>query len=126
MVADVPRKAESLCNLVRSTLKALVLSGIFTAVPLAGVRVMVLTSTVKERRLVLGGGVRGAAVMVTLTVAVLPPWQFTVQGGFDLPLHEMRPMAARKIGREQILRTSMTPPRQRFPHNRDKVSRVSV
>ena len=61
-VADVPRKAESLCNLVRSTLKAALFSGIFTADPLEGVSVMEVISTMKERRLVLGGGVSGAAV----------------------------------------------------------------
>jgi hypothetical protein len=102
--------------LVRSTLKAALFSGIFTAVPLEGVRVMVLTSTVKERRLVLGGGVRGAAVMVTLSVAVPPP-QLDVQVEvLGKPLHEMKPTAARKMGKERILRTSMNPPGQSGCH----------
>jgi len=60
-VADVPRNMESLCNLVRSTPMAVAFNGMFTAVPVAGVRVMVLISTKKERRFVLGGGVSGVA-----------------------------------------------------------------
>jgi hypothetical protein len=59
--------------------------------------------------LVLGGGVRGAAVMVTLRVAVPFPPQFTVQV-FGKPLHEIRPTAASKMGKERILRMSMNPP----------------
>jgi len=43
-VADVPRKAESLCKLVRSTLRVVLFSGIFTSVPVDDVRVMVFTS----------------------------------------------------------------------------------
>lgn len=105
-VADVPRKAESLCNLVRSTLKAAPFSGIFTADPLEGVSVMEVISTMKERRLVLGGGVSGAAVRVKLRVAVLPP-QFEVQVVFDPPLHEIRATANNKIGKARILRRFM-------------------
>jgi len=49
---------------------AVAFNGMFTAVPVAGVRVMVLISTKKERRFVLGGGVSGVAVSVRLSDAV--------------------------------------------------------
>src|SRR6266852_7985119 len=113
-VADVPRKAESLCSLVRSTLKVVLFSGIFTLVPVDEVSVMVFTSTMKERRLVLGGGVSGAAVMVTLKVAVPPP-QFDVQGGLGAPLHETKQAADSTIGKARVFRKSMQPPRQNRP-----------
>ncbi len=110
----MPRKAESLCNLMRSTLKAGLFSGIFTVDPLEEVRVTVFTSTMKERRLVLGGGVSGAAVMVTLRVAVPPP-QFDVQGGLGAPLHETKQAADSTIGKARVFRKSMQPPRQNRP-----------
>jgi len=103
----VPRKAESLCNLVRSTLKAVLFSGMVTADPLEGVSAMEVISTMKERRLVLGGGVSEAAVRVRFSVAVLPP-QFDVQvEDFDEPLHEIRATADNKIGKASIFRTIM-------------------
>ncbi len=72
-MADVPKNAESLCNLVRSTLKLVAFRGMFTFVPVEDVSVIVFTSTMNERRFVLGGGVSGATVNVKLTVAVPPP-----------------------------------------------------
>jgi len=93
--------------LVRSTLKAVLFSGMFTADPVEGVSAMEVISTMKERRLVLGGGVSEAAVKVRLRVAVPPP-QFDVQiGGFDEPLHESRATAGNKIGKARIFRTIM-------------------
>jgi hypothetical protein len=89
-IADVPRKTESLCTLVRSTLKVVVPNGILTADPEEGVSEMVFISTTKERRLVkfaLGGGVSGAALNVRLRVAVPPPGG---GGAFLGPLHEIR------------------------------------
>ena len=110
-VADVPRKAESLCNLVRSTLRLVLFSGIFTLVPVDDVRVMVFTSTMKERRLVLAGGVSGAAVHVMLSVAVPPPPQFTVQA-FGKPLHEIKATADNKTTAAKIFRMFIEPPRR--------------
>ena len=107
----MPKKAESLCNLVRSTLILVLFSGIFTLVPVDEVSVMVFTSTMKERRLVLGGGVRGAAVMVMLSVAVPPPPQFTVHV-FGTPLHEIKVTADSKIGAAKTFRKFIEPPRQ--------------
>ena len=105
----MPRKAESLCNLVRSTLKLVLFSGIFTLVPVDEVSVMVFTSTMKERRLVLGGGVRGAAVMVMLSVAVPPPPQFTVHV-FGTPLHETKATDS-KSSAAKAIRKFIEPPR---------------
>jgi len=97
---------------VRSTLKAVLFSGMFTGDPVEGVRVMVFMSTTKERRLVLGGGVSGAAVMVMLRVAVLPP-QFDMQIKIlDEPLQEIRATADNNIGKARVFRTFMQPPRQ--------------
>lgn len=111
IVADMPRKAESLCNLVRSTLKLVLFSGIFILVPVDEVSVMVFTSTMKDRRLVLGGGVSGAAFHVMLSVAVPPP-QLTVQGGFGTPLHETKATPDNKTSAAKTFRKFMQPPRQ--------------
>jgi hypothetical protein len=70
---------------------------------------MVFTSTTKERRLVLGGGVSGAAVMVTLKVALLPP-QFVVQGGFGKPVHETKATDS-KSSAAKTIRKVIEPPR---------------
>jgi nitrogenase molybdenum-iron protein alpha/beta subunit len=110
-VADVPRKAESLCNLVRSTLRVVLFSGIFTLVPVDDVRVMVFTSTMKERRLVLGGGESGVAFHVMLSVAVPPPPQFTVQGFGEL-LHEIKATVDSKTRAAKPFRKVIEPPRQ--------------
>jgi hypothetical protein len=107
----VPRKAESLCNLVRSTLKLVLFRGIFTLDPVDDVRVMVFTSTMKERRLVLGGGVSGVAFHVMLSVAVPPPPQFTVQG-FGTPLQEIKATADSKTKAAKPFRNFIEPPRQ--------------
>ena len=101
----MPRNAESLCNLVRSTLKFVAFRGIFTLVPLEDVSVMVLTSTTNERRFVLGSGVRGAAVSVKLTVAVPPP----EGGGFFDPLHETRKRENMESSEAKIFRKFMSP-----------------
>ena len=86
------------------------MSGMFTADPLDEVSVIVFTSTMKERRLVLGGGVSGVAVMVRLSVAVLPP-QLLVHGEFfGEPLQETRKTADNKSGAAKIFRTFMQPP----------------
>ena len=108
-MADVPRKAESLCNLVRSTTRLVAFSGMFTFVPVEDVSVMVFTSTVKERRFVLGSGVRGAAVSVKLTVAVPPP----EGGGFFAPLHETRKMENIESSEARTFRKFMSPHAER-------------
>lgn len=90
------------------------LRGMFTEVPVEEVSVMVFTSTRKERILVLGGGVRGDAVMVMLTVAVLVP-QLTVHGLFPTPLHEVKEKAASKSSAAKTLRKFISPPRVRLP-----------
>jgi len=72
---------------------AVAFNGMFTAVPVAGVRVMVLISTKKERRFVLGGGVSGVAVSVRLSDAVPAAAAIHVQGGLGLPLHATKPFA---------------------------------
>jgi hypothetical protein len=102
---------ESLCNLVRSTLKLVLFSGIFTLVPVDDVRVMVFTSTMKERRLVLGGGVSGVALHVMLSVALPLPPQFDVQG-LGFPLHETKATADSKSRAAQTFRKFIEPPRQ--------------
>lgn len=84
----------------------------FTAVPVAGVSVMVLMSTRNERRFVLGGGTRGAAVSVTLSVAVPFPPQFMVQGGVDLPLQATRLRTHRNRNETKTFGKFMQPPRQ--------------
>jgi len=58
--------------------------------PVEGVNETELSVTAKERTDVPGGGVKGTAAKVRISVALpLPPPQFTVQG-FLTPLHEMR------------------------------------
>lgn len=105
-MAEVPRNAESLCNLVRSTLKLVAFNGIFTFVPLEDVRVMVFTSTMKERRFVLGGGVSGAAVNVKLRVAVPPP---PGVDGFFGPLHATREIADMESSEARTFWSFMSP-----------------
>jgi hypothetical protein len=121
-VAEVPRKTESLCNLVRSILRVVAFRGILTADPVAGVSVIVFTSTTKERRLVFGGGVSGVACMVRLSLAVLPPPPPPPPEVFD-PLHEVRKAANAKSDTVRIVRTFMSPhdrvcaePRQQGTH----------
>jgi hypothetical protein len=113
-VADVPRNAESLCNLVRSTLKLVAFNGIFTLVPVEDVSVTVFTSTMKERRLVLGGGVSGAAVNVRLSVAVPPPPPPPEEEDFG-PLHEIRKMAKIETSEARTFRKFMSPHGERVP-----------
>jgi hypothetical protein len=67
--------------------------------------VMVFTSTMKERRFVLGGGVSGAAVNVKLSVAVPPPGD----GGFFDPLHETRAIADSESSEARTFRKFMSP-----------------
>jgi hypothetical protein len=105
-VAEVPRNAESLCNFVRSTAKLVAFSGIFTLVPVEDVSVMVFTSTTKERRLVLGGGVSGAAVNVKLRVAVPPP---PGVDGFFGPLQAAREIADMESSEARTFRKFMSP-----------------
>jgi hypothetical protein len=58
--------------------------------PAEGVNETELSVTAKERSDVPGGGVKGTAAKVRISVALpLPPPQFTVQGFFT-PLQEMR------------------------------------
>ena len=112
MAAEVPRNEESLCSLVRSTARFVAFSGMFTVDPLDEVSVTVLMSTMKERRLVLGGGVSGVAVMVRLSVAVPPPPQLLVHGFLVVgPLQDARKAADSKSGAVKIFRTFMQPPR---------------
>src|ERR1700676_5439762 len=112
MAAEVPRTAESLCSVVRSTARFVAFSGMFTVDPLDEVSVTVFTSTMKERRLVLGGGVSGVAVIVRLSVAVPPP-QLVVHGLFlGNPLQDARKAADNKSGAATTFRTFMQPPWQ--------------
>ncbi len=62
----------------------------------------------------LGGGVSGAAVIVTLNVAVLPP---PPVGGafFGKPLHEMREMADIESNAARTFRKFMSPHGERVP-----------
>lgn len=106
----MPRKAESLCNLVRSTLKLVAFSGIFTVDPVEEVSVMVFMSTRKESRLVLGGGVSGAAVMVTLRVAVPLLPQFVVQT-VGRPLQEVKDTADSNSSAAKTFGKFIQPPR---------------
>ena len=110
MTADVPRNAESLCSLVRSTARFVAFSGTFTAEPLDEVSVTVFTSTMKERRLVLGGGASGVAIIVKLSVAVPPP-QLLVHGLLLVgPLQDARKATDSKSGAAITFRTFMQPP----------------
>jgi hypothetical protein len=95
--------------LVRSTLKVAAFSGMLTAEPVEGVRVMVFTVTRKESRLVPGGRVSGAAVRVKLTVA----WPLTVQLVVQVlgePLQEAIEKAENKVSAEKTLRKFMQSP----------------
>jgi hypothetical protein len=121
-VAEVPRNAESLCNLVRSTLKLVAFNGIFTLVPLEDVSVMVFTSTMNERRFVLGGGVSGAAVNVKLSVAVPPP---PGGGVFFDPLHETREMTDIESSKARTFRKFMSPHGERVPSTQLAEARAS-
>jgi len=92
---------------------AVAFNGMFTAVPEAGVRVMVFISTKNESRLVFGGGVSGAAVSVRLSEAVPLPPQFVVQGCVvDLPLHATKPIAHTDRREVKTFRKFMQPPRR--------------
>jgi len=84
-------------------------SGIFTVEPVEEVSVIVFMSTMKERRLVLGGGVSGVDLNVMLSVAVPPPGG----GGFvDLPLQEVKETADSKSSEAKTFRKFTRPPRQ--------------
>ena len=110
MAAEVPRNEESLCSLVRSTARFVAFSGMFTVDPLDEVSVTVLMSTMKERRLVLGGGVSGVAIIVKLSVAVPPP-QLLVQVLFlGIPLQDVKKAADSNTDAAKIFRTFMQPP----------------
>jgi len=116
-VAEVPRKAESLVNRVKSTLNVVELRGMFTAAPVDGVSVMVFTFALKDSRLVFGGGVSGAATRVRLSVAV-PPGQLTVHGpgGFGSPLQEMSKQPNAIDGASRNFLKFIWPPRRvNFP-----------
>jgi hypothetical protein len=95
--------------LVRSTLKLVEFSGIFTLVPLEDVRVTVFTSTMKESRFVLGGGVSGAAVNVKLRVALPPPPPPPGGEVLGKPLHEIKKMADRQANVTNTFRRFMSP-----------------
>ncbi len=108
-VASEPRKTESLCNLVRSTLKVAAFSGMFTGEPVEGVRVMVFTVTTKDNKLVAGGRESGAAVMVKLEVASPLVVQLVVQV-LGKPLQEAKEKAENKVNAANALRKSMQSP----------------
>src|SRR5260370_33520575 len=70
---------------------------------------MVFMSKMKERRFVLGGGLSGVALNVTLSVALPPPGG----GGFvDLPLQEIKETADSKSSKAKTFRKFTRPPRQ--------------
>src|SRR5260370_30390721 len=69
---------------------------------------MVFMSKMKERRFVLGGGLSGVALNVTLSVALPPPGG----GGFvDLPLQEIKETADSKSSKAKTFRKFTRPPR---------------
>jgi hypothetical protein len=72
---------------------------------------MVFISTTKERRFVLGGGLSGVALHVTLSVAVPPP---PPGGGefFRAPLQEIKEMADSNSSETKTFRKFMQPPWQ--------------
>src|SRR2546423_6990058 len=86
--AEIPRKTESLCTLVRSTTYVVAFRGMLTAEPVEGLRETPTTSAAKERRFA-PGGVSGVATKVMPTVA-LPLPQLIVQGPPLVPLQEAR------------------------------------
>ena len=100
--------------MVRSTVNVVAFRGILTEAPVEEVSVMVLTSTLKESRLVLGGGVSGAAVNVKLTVAV-PPTPPPGDGEFFGPLHATREMADIESSEARTVRKFMSPHGERVP-----------
>ena len=83
-------------------------SGIFTVDPVEEVSVMVLMSTMKERRFVLGGGLSGVALNVMLNVAVPLPGG----GEFFVPLQEVKETADSKSSEAITFRKFTWPPRQ--------------
>ena len=86
-------------------------SGIFTVEPVEEVSVIVFMSTMKERRLVLGGGLSGVALAVKLSVAVPPPG-----GGefFDVPLQEIKETADSKSSEAKMFRKFTRAPTTEF------------
>src|SRR5256885_8094158 len=86
--AEIPRKTESLCTLVRSTMYVVAFRGMLTAEPVEGVREIPTMSTAKARRFA-PGGASGVATKVTPTMA-LPLPQLIVQGPPLVPLQPVR------------------------------------
>ena len=109
------RSAESVCSFVKSTVMLLATSGMLTAVPDVGVRVTPVIVALKESSEVTGGGVRGVAVRLMLTVALpgvpgdppLPPLAKMLG-----PLHDVKATARRPTANEKSLRSIRHPPRQ--------------
>ena len=80
-------------------IRPVALSGIFTGVPVTGVREMPVTTALNDRSEILGGGARGVAVSTTLTVA-LP---LTGGGtGVTLPLQECSEKATPKTAKRSV------------------------
>lgn len=96
---------------MRSTVKVAAFSGMFTGEPVEGVRVMVLTETTKDNKLVLGGGVSGVAVMVKLRVAWPLFVQLVVQG-LGMPLQAAKERAERDSSAAKTCRKFMQSPRR--------------
>lgn len=71
MARACPSKAESLCSLIKSTVMLVAGRVRFTALPPPeGVSEIPVMVTAKERMFVPGGGARGTAAIVALTLAV--------------------------------------------------------
>ena len=92
-IAELPRKAESLCSLVKSTWYELEFSGTLVDCPIDRVIEIPTTVTLNDRRLVFGGDVSGIARSVSANV-MLPPGPLEVPDPTKrrvliAPLHEI-------------------------------------
>jgi hypothetical protein len=77
-IAELPRKAESLCSLVKSTWYELEFSGTLVDCPIDRVIEIPTTVTLNDRRLVFGGDVSGIARSVSANV-MLPDFDGSVE-----------------------------------------------
>ena len=69
---ETPRKALSLCSLVKSTWYKAEFSGTLRDPPAEGVKETPVMVALKERRLVVGGGIKGMVRSVSASVALSP------------------------------------------------------
>jgi len=100
---------ESLCSLIKSTVTVVAGRVRLTALPVEGVREIPVMVTTNERMLVPGGGTRGRAASVALTLAEPCGPQFVVQRVFG-PLQEATKRAAKKRVKERAFRQIIEDP----------------